>query len=387
MKIAMFAWETLHSKAVGGIAPHVTELAAGLCRLGNEVHVFCPGNDGQACHEEIFGVRYHRIWYDGNGDMIDSMERMSNAMIWVFGETAGFIGGFDIAHCHDWMTCKALVQCKNSHNLPCVFTFHSTERGRSLGGGEDRVVAVEGEAAFVADRIIAVSEKFKGEVMCNYNLPDSKVWAIVNGIQCAKFDGFIDCGEVKGRYGIGTYDPVVLFVGRMVGGMKGVDVLFDAAPDILSERWDAKIVFVGEGDQKQWFENLAWERGLGDQLRFLGAKRGEELVDLYKACDVVCIPSRNEPFGLVVLEAWAAGKPVVVSDQVGCPVSHGGDGYVVSCCPEGVAWGVKEIFRNFEHARTMGNNGRGKAAFTFSWDVVAKTTLECYKDTMGCRGW
>jgi len=47
---------------------------------------------------------------------------MCNAMAWAFGETSNYIGGFDIAAAHDWMTCKALVQCKNSHHVPTVFT-------------------------------------------------------------------------------------------------------------------------------------------------------------------------------------------------------------------------------------------------------------------------
>ena len=49
------------------------------------------------------------------------------------GETTSMVGDFDIAHAHDWMACKAMVQCKNSHGLRCIFTFHSTEQGRSGG--------------------------------------------------------------------------------------------------------------------------------------------------------------------------------------------------------------------------------------------------------------
>merc|ERR1719473_1863677 len=128
---------------------------------------------------------------------------MSNSMIWSFGETESLIGKFDLAHAHDWMTSKALVQCKNTYQLPCCFTFHSTEPGRTLGKPKDRIQAAESEAAFVTDRIIAVSEFLHGEIVHNYSVPTSKAWTIYNGISCQNYDGMIDAGEVKGKYGIG----------------------------------------------------------------------------------------------------------------------------------------------------------------------------------------
>merc|ERR1740121_1716214 len=155
-------------------------------------------------------------------------------MVFAFGQTESRVGTFDVCHAHDWMTCKAMVQCKNTHNKNCVFSFHSTESGRSQGGGRDRVRALEGEASFVADRIITVSDRMHQEIVELYSCPPSKVWSIPNGIQCARFDGFIDAGEVKGRYGIGVVEPMFLFVGRMVGGMKGADLLADAVPGIVA---------------------------------------------------------------------------------------------------------------------------------------------------------
>lgn len=383
MRIAMFSWESLHSISVGGVAPHVTELAAALQRRNHEVHVFTRRADGQQLHEEIYGVQYHRVQSPPSNDFVDQMEKMCNSMVWCFGETMSVVGDFDIAHAHDWMTGKAMVQCKNSHGLRCIFTFHSTEQGRSggPGGGSERVSGMEGEAAFVADRVIAVSERLKVELCETYQLPEAKVWAINNGIQCARFDGMLeDPGSIKGNYGIGPLDPVVLFVGRMVGGMKGGDILIEAVPDILGSHGDAKIVFVGDGDNKMHCDHRAKELNVEGSCRFLGSRSGEELVNLFKVADCVVVPSRYEPFGLTVCEAWSAGKVVVASDQVGCPVSHGEDGWVVSATPEGVAWGVNEVFRDWDRAREMGAKGRVKAAFSLSWDTVAELTEKAYTE-------
>merc|ERR1719161_1426988 len=162
--------------------------------------------------------------------------------------------------------------------------------------------------------------------------------------------------------------------------MKGADLITEAVPDILGANGDVKFVFVCDGDAKMHCDHRANELGVAHATRFLGPKSGQELIDLYKACDAVCVPSRNEPFGLVVLEAWAAGEPVIASDQVGCPITNGHEGFIVSCSKEGVAWGVKELFGNFDKAFEMGNNGRVKAAYSFSWDTVADKTEECYRD-------
>ncbi|MEZ6120006.1 MAG: glycosyltransferase family 4 protein [Pirellulaceae bacterium] len=79
MRIALFAWETLHSIAVGGIATHVTELAAGLKRRGNEVHVFTRQVAGQPTYERIDQVHYHRCPLELHPDFVTEMNNMGNS--------------------------------------------------------------------------------------------------------------------------------------------------------------------------------------------------------------------------------------------------------------------------------------------------------------------
>ena len=121
------------------------------------------------------------------------------------------------------------------------------------------------------------------------------MWAINNGIQCARFDGMLeDPGAVKGSYGIGVMDPVVLFVGRMVGGMKGGDILMEAVPDSLQSHGDAKVIFVGEGDNKMHCDHRSKELNVEGSCRFLGSRSGEELVNLPLAQRVIetCLDSK-----------------------------------------------------------------------------------------------
>ena len=154
-------------------------------------------------------------------------------------------------------------------------------------------------------------------------------------------------------------------------------------PGILEHRPDAKIVFVGDGDMKPYLEHRAWEIGVAHAVRFPGSLPPDNgLTDLFKSTDLVCVPSRNEPFGLVVLEAWSAGKPVVVTENGGPRyfTSHGEDGFVVYPNPQSICWGINTVFGNFEHARWMGSRGRVKAAYGFSWDVIAGQTEGIYRE-------
>src|SRR5690606_18993303 len=210
-----------------------------------------------------------------------------------------------------------------------VLTFHSTEYGRNgnrmVNGQCAWIHAIEAEGGYVADRVIAVSPAMADEVRWLYQVPDYKLRMVYNGVSCARFDGYIDPGACRSRYGVGPLDPMVLFVGRL-STQKGPDILLEAVPGVPASRPDAKVVFAGDGDMRGYLEQRAHQLGVGHAVRFLGAMGANgALVDLFKSTDLLCVPSRNEPFGVVVLEAWAAGKPVVAT-QNGGPrhsVEHG----------------------------------------------------------------
>ncbi|MEJ2646814.1 MAG: glycosyltransferase family 4 protein, partial [Sedimentisphaerales bacterium] len=121
--------------------------------------------------------------------------------------------------------------------------------------------------------------------------------------------------------------------------------------------------------------------GIGQAVRFVGYKNGDELVRLFKLCDAVCVPSRNEPFGIVVLEAWSASKPVVVT-EIGGPkyyVEHEVNGLKIYPRVDSVFWGIDRIFSNFDRARWMGENGRKSVESRFSWDRISSQNVEVYE--------
>jgi len=128
-------------------------------------------------------------------------------------------------------------------------------------------------------------------------------------------------------------------------------------------------------------EARARQLGVHHASRFLGCRNGDELTCLYKLSDVVCVPSRNEPFGIVVLESWSARKPVVVT-QNGGPneyVRHDENGLKIYPSAESAAWGIGTMFMDFDRARWMGRNGRRYVEERFTWDKIADQTLAVYE--------
>lgn len=387
LKIAMFAWESLHSIAVGGVAPHLTELAAGLERRGHEVHVYVRTGVGQSSYQVIDGVHVHRISFELSSDFVQEVTNMCNAMVHFMLETEQFMNcQFDVCHAHDWLGAPAIINIKHNHNRRCVLTVHSTEFGRCgnnvYGGQSARIRAIEGEAIAIADRVIAVSGVLCDEIKGHYGFAWDKLRCVYNGINCLRYDGSLwDPAEVRTMYGVGPMDPMALFVGRMAT-QKGPDILVEAVPSILASRPDAKFVLVGDGYMKDGLAKRVHELGVQGSVRFTGKMSGQPLVDLFKATDVVVIPSRNEPFGIVTLEAWASNKPVVVTKSGGPRefVWHDNDGFLVDTTAAGISWGVCNAFINFEHAKYMGERGRVKAAFQFSWDKIAQDTNTIYDE-------
>jgi glycosyltransferase involved in cell wall biosynthesis len=384
MRIAMFSWESLHGAPVGGVATHVTELSAALQRRGHDVHVFTRPAYGTGGSSRIDGVWYHYCPHNLNPNFVDETQDMCRSFVWHFFRTEDHVGKFDLVHGHDWLAASAVAWIKDGRpDHKTVFTMHSTEYGRCgnvfHNGSSQRIRDLEWYGTYKADRVIAVSNALKGEIGWMYRLPDWKVSVVYNGVPVHQFDGWLDPGAIKRRWGIGPLDPTVLFMGRL-SLQKGPDILVEAIPPLLRFYPNAKFIFAGEGHMRGDLERRVHELRVAHAVRWFGRLSPSEQSDMFRACDVVCVPSRNEPFGIIVLEAWAAGKPVVAS-QVGGPnelIWHNVNGLKVYPNPDSVGWGLGTLFTNWEWARRMGRYGRTDAETNFTWDRIAQTTERCY---------
>jgi len=385
MRIALFAWESLHSIRVGGVGVHVSALAAALQRRGHEVHVFTRMGTGQSSYDAVDGVHYHRCPFPLSPNFVDEINNMCRAFVRECFAVEDGVGKFDILHAHDWLASNAVVWAKEGRGRRAVLTMHSTEFGRDgnrlFGGMAQRISDHERHGTYCVDRVIAVSNQLKNELKWLYQVPDAKAKVIYNGVNAQAFDYDVDPGSVKRRYAIGPLDPLVLFAGRLTV-QKGPDILVRAMPAVMRYYPHAKFVFAGDGHMRGEICGLAHQLGVAHALRVLGQIGGGELIDIFKAADVVAVPSRNEPFGIVILEAWSAGRPVVSTKRGGPAefVWHGVNGLHIDDTPDSVAWGLGTLLADYQRGCWMGRNGRAAVDAVFSWDCIAEQTESVYRE-------
>jgi glycosyltransferase involved in cell wall biosynthesis len=284
---------------------------------------------------------------------------------------------FDVLHFHDWHPVQALHHLQGRNT---ILSFHSTEYGRNGNQFGDwwefkEISGKEWYGGLIARRVTAVSATLKKELMQLYNVPDDKCDVIPNGVVPREFRSNIAPGEVKKSYGIHPYAPLILFIGRLVF-QKGPDLLIEAIRKVCQHRWDTQVVVAGEGGMRQFL----MERAKDLPVNFVGYIPDSEYVRLLNAADIVVIPSRNEPFGLVLLEAWSAEKCVVASNVGGLSenIDAFENGVKVDVDPESLAWGISMMIDEPENAGAMGKRGRTKVDRFFLWDPIVRGLTDTY---------
>jgi phosphatidylinositol alpha-mannosyltransferase len=197
---------------------------------------------------------------------------------------------------------------------------------------------------------------------------------IPNGID---YDRFAQPGPPLEKYREGG--PNVLFVGRLEP-RKGLKYLLGAMTRVWDHFPTARLIVVGSGPLLDDYRKLVEANRL-QNVEFTGFVSGDELPLYYRSCDVFCAPSTGqESFGIVLLEAMAAGKPLVASDIPGYRfvVNHGVEGLLVPPKDEqGLALSLVRLLSDGELRAKMGAAGRSRAQ-QFSWDKIATRVLAFY---------
>jgi glycosyltransferase involved in cell wall biosynthesis len=177
--------------------------------------------------------------------------------------------------------------------------------------------------------------------------------------------------------------PIVLFVGRLVP-YKGVDVLLDAMRAI-----SAVALLVGEGPERATLQRRAEALDVADRVRFLGEVSNDELAALYRACDLFVLPSvtRQEAFGVVLLEAMACGKPVISTDLAtgsGWVNQDRETGFVVPPCNAAALHdAIDRLVAEPGLRGSLGEGARRRARTLFSLDGMIDAVLALYREVCG----
>lgn len=173
----------------------------------------------------------------------------------------------------------------------------------------------------------------------------------------------------------------VVAVGRMVE-VKGFDLLLHAFATVDPPH---RLVLVGEGPERSALEALALELGIGDRVDFPGRLEGSEVLRVMQESNAVVVPSRREAFGIVVLEAWTSGTPLIATSRGGPRdiVTDEVDGLIVD--PEDLCALARAICRVFEDedlADRLASTGRLRVQ-SYTWEAVVDRYEEIYSNVLG----
>ena len=349
----------------GGVSIHVRDLADELLALGHDVAVLAPGEDDTAAPDYVtLAGRTVPVPHNGSvARVLFGPVSASRTRRWIRE------GEFDVLHVHSPISPSlAMLACWAAIG-PVVATFHTSLDGHSrvMSAGFGLLRAT---LETVRGRI-AVSEMARRTVV--QHLGGDAV-LIPNGVRVS---AFADAEPLPGWPGP---DGSLVFLGRIDEPRKGLGVLLQAFPTIAAARPGVRLLVVGPGDQSDAALLLPPE--LRDQVTFLGRVSDAEKARALASGDVYVAPHvGGESFGIVLLEAMAAGTPVLASDLVA--FSQVLDGGRTGCLvPVGdaarMAEEAVELLGSPARRAALAEAGRVRAA-EYDWSVVTQQILAVYE--------
>jgi glycogen(starch) synthase len=393
VKILMLSWE-YPPVVIGGLGRHVHQLATALASDGHDVVVLSrrPSGTDPSTHpstdEVSEGVRVvaaaqdpHE--FDFSTDMMAWTLAMGHSMIRAGlsikergSRRAGKMWRPDVVHAHDWLVAHPAIALAEFYDVPMVSTVHATEAGRHSGwvvGSISRQVhAVESWLARESDSLITCSASMRDEITELFGPGLAEIRVIRNGIDAARWP----FARRRPREG----PPELLFIGRLEYE-KGVHDAIAALPRIRRTHPGTTLTIAGEGTQLPWLVAQARRHKVLKATRFVGKVDHADLLGLLHRVDAAVLPSHYEPFGIVGLEAAAAGAPLVTSTAggLGEAVIDGFTG--VSCAPRdvaGLAEAVRVVLNDPAAAQQRAVAARDRLTADFHWQTVAGQTAQVY---------
>lgn len=355
----------------GGVTDHVTHLAERLRSWGHDVKIVAPaGRRHGEPQDDVIAVSRFIVGVPFSG----SVSRLGLSP-YIYRTVKKLLKQeqFDIIHIHEPLTPVLPISVLRHSKTINVGTFHAyrEDSHRTLG----RLSPVFQPLVDKLHARICVSEASYQQVS-QYFPGDYSI--IPNGIDLEEFGG----ADIEPLEGYAETRPTLLFVGRL-DKRKGFDHLIRAYPYVLEEFPTARLLVAGayDKDDKDPYVRYARMHRLTG-VRFVGRVADEELPRYYRSCDVFCAPSTGfESFGIVLLEAMAAGRPIVASSIAGyrSVMDDEVEGLLV---PPGdaraLALAIIRLLRDPDLRQRLGEHGRRKAAL-YDWSIVARRVLDVYE--------
>ncbi|KEO84015.1 glycosyltransferase family 4 protein [Tumebacillus flagellatus] len=360
----------------GGMRRHVLDLIQGLQESGHEVTAACPRET--ALFQELSALvpTMHFPLDDGLNPIADllAMRHLQKLLrrerfdiVHLHGAKAGYVGRLAVRGIEPR---PAVLYTVHNHVLP---------RQALL---KKAMNALERRLAADTDRVIAVSDSLRRELLLTHGVDEARSVTIRGGIQ-----GPPPLTRRFARAVLGCENDertVIACIARMVEE-KGIDLLLEAFAILLSRGFDAELVLIGDGPLLSDYQKIAGKVGLA-RVRFLGEV--PNAAQLLSGVDIAVCPSRQEGLGLAAIEAMLAARPVVASDIGGLPevIVHGETGLLVP--PEDpvlLASSLCYLIERPDVRERMGRLGSQRAHEKFTRHGMLQAVLREYDAVMESR--
>lgn len=389
MRILHVSASYLPAVRYGGTIVSVHGLCKSLAARGHDVHVFTTSVDGPHDSAVSHGVPVDvdgvKVWY--------FRSRYARRLYWsppMARALAARTREFDLVHTHAsflWPL-RAAARAARRAGVPYIVSPRGMiEKGliakKSRWLKTAWITLVERTNLSQAAAIHVTSAREAAELAAfGFDLPP--LVNIPNGVDLDLLDESASSPSPAIR-AIADGPPYVLFLGR-ISWKKGLDRLVGSVPHLSP---GLRLVIAGndEEDLRPALQAQAETLKVNDRVVFTGAVGGEEKRALLAHAQVLVLPSYSENFGNVVVEAMAAGRPVVVTPEVGVApvIRDAGAGWVVDGDPRTLGRRISELCANPSLMREMGARGRAVALREFSWDRVAERMESAYRTVLAGR--
>ncbi len=374
----------------------------------HQTEVLCPNALSNKDFENIEGVQVKRVpyFYPYFGLDEDAKRQLDkkggNLFSFALMRELKKMQGLDIIHLHTQKRLGGIARhAAIKKRIPYVVTLHggvfdvpteeaaswtaptkgAIEWGKLLGAWVGSRRVMDDAAA-----IICVGQKEQIETQAHF--PDKKVIHLANGVDPDRFASG-NGRQFRNKYNIPDEAFLMLVMGR-IDPQKNQLFPIQMMPQLFKEKPNLHLLLIGHVTNQAYHmklqDNIA-QFGLQDKVTLIPGVDGQsnDLVDAYHAADLFCLSSIHEPFGIVILEAWAAGLPVIASKVGGVPsfVANGEDGLLFeSNDSESFFNAFKQIALNDQYSKDIGLAGQQKAVRQYSWQQITNQLINIYEEAI-----
>ncbi len=362
---------------IGGAARYAFDLSLQLTKLGVEVVVVTHAHHGQLEEEEIAGVKIRRV----KGLVLKDPHRAVSPLLFRRCHKYILDGEFDVVHGLDIYSTMAekAVRFAHWHRIPCVMTCHTVMESPFLIFWQRLVGWAFGLKK--ADRLIAVSQA-SAHFSRLLGFREKRVTVVPNGVDLSCFNGKVDAFLMRKELGIDNR-PLVVTASRLIK-RKSPGLLVSAFARVLKVVPNAKLVIAGSGREEDNLSRQVESLDIANSVFMMGGLAKEKVAQLMAAADVFVLPSKMESFGLALLEASAAGVPIVCSNAGGAPEVFQNDFNALLYPPgddDAMAKAIVHLIQDRELAKKISGNAV-ETAKRFTWEMTAERMLRVYEEVL-----